>query len=61
MRFKGLRVQKDESGTYEVVPLYHGKKGRTIVAPGMRQMGIVLAQVVLEVLKGLLARKDLKR
>lgn len=49
-RLKGLKVRKLTDKTWEVTPLMYGKRGSTMTMSNLKQVGAVLADVVVAVL-----------
>jgi len=59
-RLKGIRIKRTVTGTYEVTPLFFGKRGGTVSATALREVGTDLKAVLSAVLAKLLVRGNLK-
>lgn len=59
-KLKGIRITKESSGEFEIVPLFWAKRGGTQVASHMASKGGKFITVLADVIGKLVARADLK-
>lgn len=59
-RLKGIQVTRLADMSVEVIPLYHARRGATVKARGMRQVGQSVGECMEKLLPVLLGRQDLQ-